>query len=615
MLGIGKLFLNPLGLWSLLVLIPFIVFYIIKPKPKKVIIPSLMFFIKDRAQSNFNSFLQKFFKDFLFFVQFIVLILLALAIAKPYLTVPSISYVDSIVFVIDGSASMSALEDGSTRFERAMDIALDRVEGKNTIILATDRGQLLLENGGSKEAIEIFESLKSRETLSANFYDSIVLAENFAKTDNSAVLVLSDFSIDRVEEDFLKGKLYLESKGIDVFFEDVSRNKAKNVGIIDLEVKDLESTVWIKNFNENTETFTLTYGEKKEAIRLEGHDVTSLTVTTQPGTSTIEIDVKDDFELDNYAYISAPEQASMEVMIITNEEEKYLTTALKLMDKVSINIQKPPIVLFGNPDVIILGNINKNVIIPGDISKVKKLANEQGIPVIILAQDGLLDLDLGSMFPLELIKKDPVSISDIAIPTQVNSYLTPAEIQFGQVRQIYEASGNENVIVYAETSKNKYPLITLSAYGRGRILYYGLFDDYSDFKADIFYPIFWKRALDVLIGGKTIGEINKQTGYLQIVGKEQVVDTPGGKRTGKAITLDYTGFYKFKDYTIAANLMSEEEQRLNKDSISVETSELVLEADKIRKETKEKELTILMVIIIGVLLLFELIYIKFRGDV
>ena len=93
------------------------------------------------------------------------------------------------------------------------------------------------------------------------------------------------------------------------------------------------------------------------------------------------------------------------------------------------------------------------------------------------------------------------------------------------------------------------------------------------------------------------------------------MDTPGGKRTGKAITLDYTGFYKFKDYTIAANLISEEEQRLNRDSISIETSDLVAEANKIQKETKEKELTLLMVIIIGILLLFELVYIKFRGDV
>jgi len=233
MAWLDTIFLNPAGLLALLALIPFIVFYIIKPKPKKVVIPSLMFFIRDKANSNMNSFLQQFFKDFLFFVQLIVLLLLTLAVAKPFLVVPSISYSDSMVLVIDASASMAAVEDGESRFEKAIDIALDRVEGKNTVILSTDRSQLIVENEGRGDTINALKGLKVRETTSGNFYDSIVLAENFANTDNSAVLVLSDFSSEKLENDFLRAKVYLESKGINVFFEDVSENSARNVGIID----------------------------------------------------------------------------------------------------------------------------------------------------------------------------------------------------------------------------------------------------------------------------------------------------------------------------------------------------------------------------------------------
>ena len=216
-----------------------------------------MFFIKDKSKSNLNSFLQKFFSDIFFFLQLFILLLLMFTIAKPFLVVPSISYADSMVFVIDASASMNAIEDGKTRFERAIETAQDNIEGKNTIILATDQSQLMLENGGRSDTKKMLETLKCRETPSSNVYDTIVLGENFAVTDKSAVFFISDFSNDLVEREFLRAKLYLESKGIDVFFEDVSRNKARNVGIIDLEVKEGESTVWIKNFNPNTLPYSL----------------------------------------------------------------------------------------------------------------------------------------------------------------------------------------------------------------------------------------------------------------------------------------------------------------------------------------------------------------------
>ena len=129
-LNLAQYFLNPIGLYALLALIPFILIYIVKPKPKKIIMPSLMFFIKDSNKSHLNSFLEKFFSDFLFFLQLVVLILLAATFAKPYMIAPRISYADTMVFVIDGSASMNAVEDGITRIEAAKRLALDRVENR-----------------------------------------------------------------------------------------------------------------------------------------------------------------------------------------------------------------------------------------------------------------------------------------------------------------------------------------------------------------------------------------------------------------------------------------------------------------------------------------------------
>lgn len=609
-------FLNPKGLYALFILVPFILLYLIKPRPKKIIIPSLMFFIKDKDQSNINSFLQKFVNDFLFFLQLAALVLLAATIAKPFIVVPSISYAESMVFVIDASASMNAIEDGSTRFDKAIDIAKQHVQGRNTIILATDRSQLVLENAPSQDTEEMLETLKCKGTKSLNFYDSIVLAANFAGTENAGVFVLSDFSTEKVEKEFMRAKLYLESKGIDVFFEDVSKNKAQNIGIIDLDVKELQTTVWIKNFNDKTETFTMTYGDKKQTITLGAKDVTSYTLTTLLGTSKIEIDANDDFPIDNNAYISTPSEGSLNVLLMTNGEEKYLTTALGVMENIKLDTQKPPIVTVGNPNIIILGNIDKNVLIPGDIAKVKKLV-EEGAGLIILGQDNILGLNLGDdLFPFSLYKNDAITMQDYLTLTQPNSYITPSEIQFGQVRKLYETAikDGHGVTVYANTTKNKYPIIAFYPYGKGKVMYYGIFDDYSDFKADIFYPIFWKRSIDLLTGGKTIGELNKNTGYLQIVSREQKIKTPSGEKTGKSITMDDPGFYEFKEYTIAANILSEEEQRLNRDKLSEEQSSLKIESEKIQKETRKKDLSYIMIMIITGLLIIEFLYVKLRGD-
>ena len=305
-------------------------------------------------------------------------------------------------------------------------------------------------------------------------------------------------------------------------------------------------------------------------------------------------------------------------MIITNDDEKYLTTVLGIMNKINVNIQKPPIVSFGDPDIIIIGNIDKKVLIPGDISKVKGLVSDSGIPVIILAQDKILDLGLGNLLPIEFEKSDPITVTDLRssyniVPTQPNSYLTPTE-SLGQTRKIYQTKENDNVITYAYSMKNNYPVITLSSYGLGKVLFYGLFDEYSDFKADSYYPVFWKRVIDLLLGGKTTAEINKQAGYMQILGKEQTVDTPKGKRTGKIVSLDYTGFYRFNTYTIATNILSEEEQRLNKDSITIEASDLSVESKKIQNETRDKEITFILLVIATIFLLAEFILLKFRGD-
>jgi hypothetical protein len=302
-------------------------------------------------------------------------------------------------------------------------------------------------------------------------------------------------------------------------------------------------------------------------------------------------------------------------MLITNKDEIYLKTALNLMPKIKIEENRPPIVNFYNPDIIILGDVNKEVIIPGDVEKIKRMAREEGIPLIIMAQDNILEIGLNEAFPLELINSKPSEEKDSVVPYNTDSALTPAEIQFGISQKYYQTKPNENVIIYAKTSTLGYPVITLSTYGKGEVIYYGLFDDKSEFKSDIFYPVFWKRIIDFLVGGKTASELNKQVGFIKDNPSRSKIKTPKGTSESGLVSFDYTGFYEFEDESMASNLITEEEQRLNRDNISLEQSQLAELSKEGVEETTEEDLSDLIVYIIAGLLFIELLYIKFRGDV
>ena len=111
------------GLFALLSLIPFIILYLRRPKPKDETIPSLMFLVQENKRSKQHSFLQRFTSNLLFYLQLLVLLLLSLAVASPFVNLPYDITRENTVVIIDASASMQAGEGGESRFDRALDEA------------------------------------------------------------------------------------------------------------------------------------------------------------------------------------------------------------------------------------------------------------------------------------------------------------------------------------------------------------------------------------------------------------------------------------------------------------------------------------------------------------
>ena len=156
-------FANTLGLIAFIGLIPFIILYLRRPKPRDRIIPSLMFLLQNKKRSKQNDFLKKFLANLLFFVQLLAILGLCFAIAEPYIRVPYDVSLENTVIVLDVSASMQAEESG-TRFENAVKEAKKALSGKNSIILAENVPLIVLEDENENTAATILDNLEPKAT-------------------------------------------------------------------------------------------------------------------------------------------------------------------------------------------------------------------------------------------------------------------------------------------------------------------------------------------------------------------------------------------------------------------------------------------------------------------
>src|SRR3989344_7721223 len=126
-------FENWTGLWAFLSLVPFVLIYLIKPKPKELDVPSLMFFTRSIFSDKERSFFRRFTGDWIFFLQLLALLLLSAFFISPYINLKEGVLLDNVVIVLDTSASMKV----GDRFDTAVGKAKDLLGGTNTIILVS----------------------------------------------------------------------------------------------------------------------------------------------------------------------------------------------------------------------------------------------------------------------------------------------------------------------------------------------------------------------------------------------------------------------------------------------------------------------------------------------
>ena len=583
------LLLNQLGLWAFLALIPFILIYLRRPKAIEQTIPSLMFIMKEYKVSKKHSFLRTLLRNLLFFLQLLILCALAFSVAQPYLDVPNNITSKGTVLVIDNSASSQTQINGMTRFEKSIGIAKNNLEGKISIILAGNIPRTALEGGSKREAIEILKTLRASDT-STNIGDSIIQAADILKN-KGEIVVISDFAATQ-GIDPLVAKRKATSNGIIVNFYNVW-SEADNVGITSASIGKHETKAYVKNYNSGYKIVKLNLIQNKTImksfeVRVSPGSKEAVKFETPSGLSRLEIEEDDDLLVDNVLYISMPQQKKVQTLLVTNILNSHLQIALESSENIDLEVIEPPTVIPDKDyDVIVTKSIDSASLLAGEMDKIKKMVKNG---TVLIATSHLY---LMNYMPEELL---PVKIEEIQQGTEpktaiFNQFTT--DIDFKPSERHFKTSSKTNETLTMVSTADNRPLIASGPYGEGTVIYYGIFDEESDFKRSPSYPIFWEGIITTMVNKGNMNNFNK------------VLD--------EVPMMTETGFFESEAETVAVSFLNEKESDVSKEAVSLieQNEEFMLEEIE---QTLRLDFEYYLIILAIIVLIIELAIIKSRGD-
>ncbi len=586
-----------------------ILLYLIRPRPKDIILPSLMFLVEDKGRVKKKTFFKRFINSVMFLIQLLALCLLAFALTNPSFTMNYDSTSGYTVVVLDISASMKTFDGTKTRFDNAVSIAKKSMKGKSSIILAADKPMLLLESKSEEKAKSMLSTLNPKDT-STNLGDAMVMAGDLLPNNEGRVLVISDF-INTEGADPVVVKAMLENRGIVVDFVKVGEKK-ENLAIVDIKIGLYDTKVFVKNYADKEKTVSIQAefednGSKKLTKTILADSLEAFTFASTGGATKISILDSDELPTDNYAYISNPKKREIKALMITNNENIFLRNALEAAGNIKVDIVEPPVVPSVDYEIIILDNYSTDKLLPGTMEDIEEKVSK-GASLIITPQESMVKINFEGMLPVTLGPK----AENVDIIKVVDNFFTK-DVEFGSASSYYKTSEFNDTIVIAKASTDNSPIIALKDHGDGMVVYYGIYDSESEFKSSPGYPIFWNGLASFLMGIEDINNFNLKTGKIMGFVNSKTIITPDGKVKTSKMIMDTIGLYAIDNEVYAVNLVDIDESNIAQDPVIESIESKKYSAKKVERQ-KEVSLELYLVAIVSIIILLELLYLKLRGD-
>ncbi|MDO8480507.1 MAG: BatA and WFA domain-containing protein [Nanoarchaeota archaeon] len=575
------------GLYLLGFLVPLVLLYLIRSKPKDLTIPSLMFFADQKKQKKFNALFKTLLIRSLFFLQLLFLAALALSAANFTLSVPLDAHAQTTVVIMDMSASMQAREASITRMDLGKSDVIDKIHGRVSVILAQDSPIVLATNVTPQRAKALISTLKATDT-PTRLDAAILLANDLLGAERANIVVYSDFLLNR-DDDLLAAKKVAEANDKHVLFVPVGKSKT-NLGFIDLSFHRGTAEAFVKNFGDRTEVIDvkLDSSTKKSSTRIEvpKGDVTRVALELPPGESTLSFS-GDPLDVDNSLFISNPYGNKVRILFITNEPKSTFLDALAANTQFEVQVAEPPIIPDLKHDLVIVSGVDKAQLLPNTFRDIKRYLDNGG-SVIVAAQENAPDYQPLLSFSVGGATGGNFDVC-VEVVNSITSRLSGQQC-FATTTRVLAVSATEGVLARAGTQ----PVFAQS----GRLFYYGLLDSSSGFQDQISYPLFWDDVINTLLGRESLAEFNFRTGDVYVL-------------PNSTLTLQETGFQTAGGRRIAVNLLSAEESNLYRDGSVSNASAMETAYAKVPLDVNFGPF---LLVLASLLFITELVFMKKRGE-
>jgi len=344
-------FAQPLALFFFFLAIPIVLLYLLKQRRRRVQVSTLMFWDQILRDEQSVTSITRLRKLLSLLLQLLVVTLLALALARPVLSSDLLGARRLVIF-LDTSASMTAVEGDTTRFELAKNLALDVVRNMSigdSAMLVTVAGTPDIVVPLTDSRKELQEAIDATQVTHAptHFAPAVALLNNLPPDEReTAVYLITDGAFDPVE---------LSPSGNMAFAYLPVGNAQDNVGITVFQLRPLPASprdfeIMFEAVNNTNEERQVPYELRVADRMIDAGELTmppngavsrSVRQFSQEGGEVeLVLDYDDALPLDNRAYAVLPRHEPFHVVLVT-PGNLFLESALLTDEEIDLTTMAP----------------------------------------------------------------------------------------------------------------------------------------------------------------------------------------------------------------------------------------------------------------------------------
>lgn len=364
-------FLAPMAFWLAAAIPVVILFYLLKRKRVVRLVSSTLLWQKFLAETQASAPFQKLRHNWLLILQILLLLLVILALSRPYFANKSTGGRIQVV-ILDASASMQSRDESPSRFEKARGEALELVDGmhdNDLMVVLLAAGNTQVKQSATSEKAALRRAIQSSAPVDTptRLREALKLAETLIKNSSLAEIHLfSDGAVENLDE--------FENSGLPLVFHRMG-HRANNVAITTMDVRAnpenaAERAVFVNvaNYSTNQQTVQIEFLFDNQVVEVKPVTIAPretapqvfIASQGQDGIFTVRFNSQDDLGVDNEASLISLMPQPVKVLLVSPGNQ-LLAKALRAVPNVELSVQTVLSEEAADFQIVVLDNVNPTV--------------------------------------------------------------------------------------------------------------------------------------------------------------------------------------------------------------------------------------------------------------